>query len=133
MKIQKLSPLSNYQNRKDMVYRAIYIDAWAAHIGVRTQATRDLHIQTTKLHRLSWWDKIEFIDNIESPKKATRLTIKNNNEIVSQYKIVVSLVEKVFHDIAAHKNEQVTKAQIQGRADKFLQEVEAYGKKHSAN
>ena len=116
-----------------MVYRAIYIDAWAANVGVRTQATRDLHIQTTKLHRLSWWDKIEFIDSIESPKKATRLTIKNNNEIVSQYKTVVALVEKVFHDVAARENKQATKAQIQERADKFLQEVEAYGKKHSAD
>jgi hypothetical protein len=116
-----------------MVYRAIYIHAWAAHVDVRTQATRDLHIQTAKLHRLSWWDKIEFIDSIESPKKATGLTIKNNKEIVSQYRTVVALVEKVFHDVAAHKNEQSTKAKIQERADKFLQEVEAYGKKHSAN
>jgi hypothetical protein len=133
MKNKRLSPISNYRKMKDMVYRAIHIDAWAMYVDVRTQSTRDLRIQTAKLKRLAWWDKIEFIESIESPKKATRLTIENNKKIVAQYKTVVSLVEKVFHDVAAHKNEQVTNAQIQGRADKFLQEVEAYGKKHSVD
>jgi hypothetical protein len=121
-----------YQRMKEMVYRTIYIDGWVSYVGVQTQATRELKIQTAKLRRLSWWDKINFLEKIESPKKALRLTVINDRKINSQYKTVVSLVEKVFKDIAAQKGEEhVTKKQIQERAGKFLREVEAYGKEHS--
>jgi len=122
----------NYQKMKEMVYRAIYIDAWVSHVGIQTQATRNLKIQTAKLSRLSWWDKIEFLDRIESPKKLMRVTVKNDSEINSTYKLVMSLVKKVFQDIAAHKKEEhLTIAQIQKRADEFIREVEAYGRRHS--
>ncbi|MGA7640076.1 MAG: hypothetical protein WCB00_24300 [Candidatus Acidiferrales bacterium] len=121
-----------YQKMKEMVYRTIYIDGWVSHVGVQTQSTRDLKIQTAKLRRLSWWDKINFLEKIESPKKALRLTVINDRKIDSQYKIVVSLVQDVFKDIATQKGgERVTKKQIQERASKFLREVEAYGKEHS--
>lgn len=68
-RIKRGQPMT-YQKMKEMVYRTIYIDGWASHVGVQTQTTRDLKIHTAKLRRLSWWDKINFLETIESPKKA---------------------------------------------------------------
>ena len=102
------------QLRKEMLYRMIYVQAWANHLGIRTQALRNLHIQIEKLRRLTEKDEFDFLDRsvpwkrIDSFKHAERIVDKRDRLIKPQYKVVMSYVEKVFQDLAAHKGENTT-------------------------
>jgi hypothetical protein len=118
---------------KEMVYRMIYIDAWVSHVGIQTRATRNLKIHTAKMRRLSWFDIMNFLDKVESPKKAKRLNLKNAKEVSELYEVIIAEMNEVFRDIAVHQKERVDEAEVRQRASAFLAEANAYAKKHSAS
>jgi hypothetical protein len=116
---------------KEMVYRMIYIDAWVSHVGIQTRATRNLKIHTAKMRRMTWFDIIDFLDKVESPKKAKRLNLKNAKEVSDLYETIVAETNDVFRDIAASKRMRVDESRVRKQASEFLAEADAYAKKHS--
>ena len=114
-----------------MVYRMVRIGVWADYCGVRSQATRNLKIHTSKMQRICWSDKGHLMFKVESLKKVDRLEIKNAREISRLYETIAAEVSDVFRDIAKHKGEEITEAQIKQRANAFLADADAYAKKHA--
>lgn len=118
---------------KELFCLMIYIGAWVNHCGVQTRAARNLNIHTAKMQRLCWLDMMEFLEKVESPKKAKRLGIRNAKEVSELYETVIAEMNEVFRDIAAHKNEgRIDDAKVRQEARAFLAEANAYAKKHSA-
>lgn len=125
--------------RKEMIYRMIYVRAWAKYLDIHSQALRNLRIQIEKLDRLCEKDEFDYMfhrtpaKRIESLKHAQRIIDKKDSKIIPQYKVVLSHIEKVLRDLATHKGEgTLTKAELRGRLHKFVSETESYARKHVA-
>jgi hypothetical protein len=124
-----------YRKRSEILYRMIYVKAWTNHLGIKTQALRELRIQIAKLERLSAQNDFYFMQRIDSMKKVDKLQAQNAKRIGPQYGKVLSLVERVFQEVAEHKDKSsLTKASLRERLygkGGFIREVEDYGRKHS--
>jgi len=121
-----------------MLYRMIFIKAWANYVGIQTRALRDLHIQIEKLRRLTEKDEFDYLDHsvpakrIESYRHAERIVDRRDSKLKPQYMVVMSFVERVLQDLAAHKGEAtLTKAELRKRLRGFISDVDAYARKHA--
>jgi len=125
-----------YRKKKEMLYRMIFVQAWANHVGIQTQAVRDLQIQAAKLRRLSTFGEYDLRGRFDSMKKLARLAQKNDKQINPQYKTVLSHIQRVLKDIAVHKSEApLTRAQTHERmfgTNGLICEAEDYAKEHSS-
>jgi hypothetical protein len=124
-----------YGKKSEMLYRMIKVKVWVDYLGIQTQATRELNIQIAKLSRLCSVDVMDFLDRFDSVKRAMKMKASNDKRINSQYQSVLSHVERVFQDVAAHKGEgHLTRARLRERVygtNGFVREVEDYARQHS--
>jgi hypothetical protein len=122
------------REKSELIYRMIFIKAWAENLGIQSQATRELHIQAEKLSRLCWiWDEFDF--RVESLKKAKRMLEENDSQINPLYQKVLSLVESVAQADARQKGVGIlTGAQVRDRVygtSGLVSRAEAYAKEHA--
>lgn len=82
-----------------MLYRMIFLGAWAAHVPPKTQNQRELGVQAHKLQRLTEKDEFHFVLRIESTKRAKKLEQKNAKTVGLQYDKIVKLAAKCLQDI----------------------------------
>lgn len=123
------------RKKSEMIYRMVFIRAWAEHLGIQSQALRELRIQAEKLSRLSWkWDHT-FLFRFDSVKKATKMQARNDRQIKLQYQRVLSLVEKVAQEEARRKGLGVlTRTQVREQVygtSGLVPQAEAYAKEHA--
>jgi hypothetical protein len=125
-----------YRERKAILYRMIYFNAWANYVPTKTQALRDLIIQIDKLRRLAATDEFELLFKVDSDKKGRRLAFKNAKRIDPQYEKVLALVEKVFEEAETHAVKRpLTKLELKDKlygSSGFITLAEEYGAEHAA-
>jgi hypothetical protein len=137
--VYQTTPVAAYRRRlrHEMIYRMIFVGAWAKYLDIQTQALRNLRIQVEKLDRLCSKDEFDYLfrlapaKRLESTKHAQRIVAKRDKKIVPQYRVVLSYVEKVFQDLANHKGEGLTKAELRSRVRQFVSETESYAREHA--
>jgi hypothetical protein len=125
----------DYGKRNEMMYRMIFIGAWAAHIPPKTQNQRELGIATHKLQRLAEQDAFHFMTRIESNKRVEKLEQKNARTIGLQYERIVKLVGKCIQDIQKRAGKQpLTSSELNEKMygeNGFLTEAVKYGEQHA--
>lgn len=125
----------NIREKSEMIYRMIFVKAWAENLGIRSQATRELRIQAEKLTRLCWrWD-LEFLDRFDSVKRARRMQTRNDRQINPLYQQILALVESVAQEdslrkVGAAPTRSQVREQIYGTGG-LLPKAEAYGQQHA--
>ncbi len=123
-----------YRQRWELAYRMIFVKVWAEYLPVRNQSVRELQIQISKLERMSKVEIFDFLDRFDSMKRAEKMMAKQYLRISSQYKTVLSYVERVYQDVAAYKGAPLTKARLHEElygAGGFIRQAESYGKQHA--
>jgi hypothetical protein len=123
------------REKSRMIYRMIFVRAWAENLGTESQAMRELRVQAEKLNRMcSRWDH-EFLFRFDSVKKARRMQTRNDRQINPQYRRILSLVERVAQEDARQKGVGVlTGAQVRERvygAGGLVSRADAYAKEHA--
>jgi hypothetical protein len=123
-----------YRKKSEMMYRMIFLRAWAKFLPVQTQSVRELQIQISKLDRLCSVDELEFFCRFDSLTRAKKMKARHDHRINSEYKTILSYVERVFQDVAICKNEgPLTRARLQERvygAGDFIPKAESYAKQN---
>jgi hypothetical protein len=120
--------------KSDIVYRMIFVRAWANSLGIQSQALRELGIQAEKLKRMCGkWDHY-FLFRYDSAKRARRMQVRNDRQIKPQYQRVLSLVEMVAEEAAQKTGAGVlNRAQVREGlygAGGLIPEAGAYARKH---
>ena len=123
-----------HSQRWELPYRMIFFKVWAQFLPVQNQNVRELQIQVSKLERMAGLDLLDFMDRFESIKRAKKITAKHFERINSQYRTVVSHVEKVYQDVAKYRGTPLTSARLNEElfgANGFIRQAENYGRQHA--
>src|SRR5216684_1602215 len=123
-----------HSQRWELPYRMIFFKVWAQFLPVQNQNVRELQIQVSKLERMARLDLLDFMDRFESIKRAKKITAKHFERINSQYRTVVSYVEKVYQDVAKYRGTPLTRARLNEElfgANGFIRQAESYGRQHA--
>jgi hypothetical protein len=123
-----------HRQRWELPYRMIFFKVWAQFLPVQNQNVRELQIQVSKLERMAGLDLLDFMNRFESIKRAKKETAKHFERINSQYRTVVSRVEKVYQDVAKYRGTPLTRARLNEElfgANGFIRQAENYGREHA--
>jgi len=123
-----------HSKRWELPYRMIFFKVWAQFLPFQNQNVRELQIQVSKLERMTGLDLLDFMDRFKSIKRAEKVTAKHFERINSQYRAVVSHVEKVYQDVAKYRGTLLTRARLNDElfgANGFIRQAESYGREHA--
>lgn len=121
--------------RKELIYRAIQIRAWAENFLPQNQNRRELIIALRKLDRLWWKDEFHYLMVVDSVKRSEKLGRKKSKMMGLQYERIVELVRKGFEDIANQSGKTLSSTELDGLmyGEKgLLTKAAAYGRFHAA-
>ena len=119
------------RKRKELIYRAIQIRAWAENFLPHDHSRRELLIALHKLHRLWWQDGFHYLMVVDSIKRSEKLGQENSKAMGLQYERIIHLVRKGFEDIANHSGETLSSTelnQLMYGEKGLLTKATAYGK-----